>query len=79
MLNILGVLLDFPFLEYLLDSLKISNDEESFIASTFCHNWLSDYHKTPLHPLQNALTLDFQSISNIVLQIISLTNIFVRI
>ena len=39
----------------------------------------TEYHETLLHPFQNALTVDFQSIANIVLQIISITNIFVRI
>ena len=39
----------------------------------------TDYHETLLRPLQNALTVDFQSIVNIVLQIISITNTFVRI
>ena len=38
-----------------------------------------EYHETLLHPFQNALTVDFQSIANIVLQIISITNIIVRI
>ena len=39
----------------------------------------TDYRETLLHPLQNALTVDFQRTANIVLQIISITSTFVRI
>ena len=50
---------------------KISSDEESFIAmGTFCY--ITYYYEKLLHPLQNTLTVDFQSQINIRANIINL-------
>ena len=66
-----------PQLHYFTFALKISSDEKLLLLWVLFAT--TEYHETLLHPFQNALTVDFQSIANIVLQIISITNIFVRI